>query len=50
MPEGEVEEGRPLPAVVARLHDLDVGVAPGAVVEVRRVGSHKKIVPELICG
>ena len=49
VPEGEIEESRPLPAVVAGLHDLDVGVAPRGVVEVRRVRSPKELLPELIC-
>ena len=50
VPEGEVEQGRPLLAVVPRLHDLDIGVASGAVVEVRSVRFLQKVVPELICG
>ena len=49
VPDCKVEEGRPLPAVVLRLHDLDVGVASGGVVEVGRVGSVQKILPKLIC-
>ena len=50
VPEGEVEQGRPLPSVVAGLHDLDVGVAPRGVVEVRRVRPSQELLPEFICG
>ena len=50
VPEGEVEQGRPLPAVVAGLHDLDVGVAPRGVVEVRRVRPSQELLPEFVCG
>ena len=50
VPEGEVEEGRPLPAVVAGLHDLHVRVAPRGVVEVRRVRAPQELLPEFVCG